>query len=714
MYLEIRNLSLCLALILTSATCRVPNDGDGDGDVDADGDGDVDGDGDGDGDTDADGDSGPLTCTGPETCPVGMICVGGTCQVQEGECETDDDCDSDTYCHDGGCIPYDGSPRGTSNPDCVEIGLPPTPGVLEPEEQCNWRGAQVIMTPIVVDLDRAELDGATVPEVIFVTHAGYGGSATMYALHGDDCSVYWSVAVPGFKYCGEIAAGDLDGDSYPEIVVPGEGWVGAYSGRDGSSLWNTPTSLTSIVAPSIADVDLDGDPDVVVGNQAFDGPTGLNLWTGENGMNTYPMVVVADVDLDGQPEVVRANRIFNAANGDDETPAAMRNLPEGVIAIGELDLETPEPEIVVVSSSGYGGVSPAQVRVQRVDGTVIFGPLNMPSPGAFAGVPTIADFDGDGRAEFASACGERLNAYDFDCLGAGRPAECADEGLLWSRVVHDVSGAAGVSVFDFQADGRAEVVYADECFLHAFDGITGEPLLAATHTSGTCFEVPTIADVDGDGHTEIIQSENTITAYGCPAEDPDTGTPFRGGVDGITIYRDPEDRWVNSRPIWNQNSYHITNVNADGTIPSPETNNWEVFNNYRQNEPGVGEPTETPSPDATVRQLELDTSTCPDSLTVEVYVANRGTQTIAPGLQVAFYSGAPEEGGELVCLEDLVVPIPSGDRVIVQCVWTAPPSEAVDLYIYADDDGTGASSIGECFEGNNWTVVPNVGCGILQ
>ena len=39
--------------------------------------------------------------------------------------------------------------------------------------------------------------------------------------------------------------------------------------------------------------------------------------------------------------------------------------------------------------------------------------------------------------------------------------------------------------------------------------------------------------------------------------------------------------WTNSRPLWNQQTYHITNVNDDLSIPVAEANSWEVHNTYR-------------------------------------------------------------------------------------------------------------------------------------
>ena len=52
---------------------------------------------------------------------------------------------------------------------------------------------------------------------------------------------------------------------------------------------------------------------------------------------------------------------------------------------------------------------------------------------------------------------------------------------------------------------------------------------------------------------------------------------------GIYVFGDANDSWVVTRPIWNQHAYHVTNVNDDGTIPAHEANSWQSFNSYRQN-----------------------------------------------------------------------------------------------------------------------------------
>ena len=46
---------------------------------------------------------------------------------------------------------------------------------------------------------------------------------------------------------------------------------------------------------------------------------------------------------------------------------------------------------------------------------------------------------------------------------------------------------------------------------------------------------------------------------------------------------DAEERWVPSRRIWNQHSYHVSNVLEDGTIPQIEPHHWEDLNTFRTN-----------------------------------------------------------------------------------------------------------------------------------
>jgi hypothetical protein len=51
----------------------------------------------------------------------------------------------------------------------------------------------------------------------------------------------------------------------------------------------------------------------------------------------------------------------------------------------------------------------------------------------------------------------------------------------------------------------------------------------------------------------------------------------------VQVIRDKEDRWIQARRIWNQHTYHVTNVREDATIPQHEVPHWTLLNTYRTN-----------------------------------------------------------------------------------------------------------------------------------
>src|SRR6185312_3947865 len=83
------------------------------------------------------------------------------------------------------------------------------------------------------------------------------------------------------------------------------------------------------------------------------------------------------------------------------------------------------------------------------------------------GPPTIANFDDDPEPEFALAGGYAYVIFDHD--GTRK----------WYEVTQDTSSrATGSSVFDFEGDGVAEVLYNDELAFRAFRGPTGDVYLS--------------------------------------------------------------------------------------------------------------------------------------------------------------------------------------------------------------------------------------------
>lgn len=225
-----------------------------------------------------------------------------------------------------------------------------------------------------------------------------------------------------------------------------------------------------------------------------------------------------------------------------------------------------------------------------------------------AGPPTVADFDGDGRAEIGTAGADFCMVIDPDCDADPVPAECRSRHILWATPSQDCSSrATGSSVFDFEGDGVAEVVCADEQSFRIFDGRSGEVLFNDTsHASNTRMEMPVVAGVDNDGKSEIVVPE------------PNGSSSALGGIE---IWEDADNNWIRTRRVWNQHAYHTTNITEDGQVPSTEAPNWtdDRLNNFRQNVQPAGL---FGAPDLRVTSIELDECVASGTLRVAVTVEN--------------------------------------------------------------------------------------------
>jgi FG-GAP-like repeat len=252
------------------------------------------------------------------------------------------------------------------------------------------------------------------------------------------------------------------------------------------------------------------------------------------------------------------------------------------------------------------------------------------------GPPTVADFDGDGIPDVGVA-----GAVGYIAVSGKKLMDLtvpADKTPLWFKTTRDCSSAVtGSAVFDFNGDGRAEVVYSDEYHLWMYDGLTGDNLIAPTcNTTGTLYEYPVVADVDNDGQADIVVASNAY-AFTCP----DGDEPGKG-QSGIRVFGSASSSWVRTRRVWNQHTYHVTNVNEDGTIPKNEAPNWTTrgLNNFRQNkQPG----SEFAAADLVVELAPA----CDPKSSIVATVRNIGEATAPAGVEVAVYDG-PLATGKLV------------------------------------------------------------------
>ena len=786
--------------LCVSGTCTLPSDGSPGTDADT-------------GDS-ATSDSGmscpvPLCGTPGVCCAAAEACLFDTCVPAVG-CTDSNDCVSDSYCDltSGMCVPYGVGPGGDHDPTCTrDITL----GVFSPAIQCEWLAppagdpypnhVNVLGTPVVADFDFDNDPTTSAPSVVFVSYNGVdGGFASasccglIRILDGQTCNQMFTLDDYPVVGSATVAVADLDNppDGRPEIVALAEGGGMVAFEYDPVAMdfvlrWHstTNTGANSTLAsaeyrwnaPSITELTGDNSPEIVFGSTVHnsDGVIigGTNLAGGYLTYSTGIFPVIADVDADGTPEYVRGSGVWEldptTGNWVPE-PYVMAAGSEGYVAVGDFG-DYPVAGVgpptgaglaeVVVISSGFA-------RIQTIDGAIIFGPYALPGGGS-GGPPTIGDFDNDGFAEFALAGNGAYSLFDFDCVGA--PAGCYGDGILWSQPSQDFSSnRTGSSVFDFESDGAAEAVYADECFTRVYDGATGAILFSQSRSSCTWNENPVVADVDGDFNAELVVGSNTNCGTACPAMDPYfpgtpcsvsadcvglspvcvsgycrcatdadcgisssgltctaplAGTPGAGNVcraahagprSGIRVYSDAADNWVSSRPIWNQHAYFVTNILDDGTIlPYTLTpRNWDLpdLNNFRANVIGDLDPES--SPDATAGDEVIPPCALGDPMEIPVRICNRGTQPVAAGLPIAFYEGDPAMG-MVICVEMTTMQLDPGMCETLICTWASPPvNMPTDITIVADDDGTGMGTTSECYEGNNTTTIAGATCSGLE
>jgi hypothetical protein len=313
--------------------------------------------------------------------------------------------------------------------------------------------------------------------------------------------------------------------------------------HDGSISWIAADDSFNFAYDSdiaLADIDLDGVPEIILAHVVLN-HDGTIRWIGQD-PPFYKFTSVANLDLDDTLEVISGNTVYAANGGIYWQNTSIPNA--GFHAVGNFDADN-YPEIVHVAA-GY-------VYLLEHTGEIVWC-VGIPG-GGHGGPPTIADVDGDGEPEIGVAGASYYIVFETNGT------------VKWQSSVRDhSSNMTGSSMFDFEGDGSVEVIYADEYYLRIYRGKDGGILSQIPIGSATLMELPIIVDVDHDNNAEIIVPSNNY---------------IHGPKTGIQVFGDANDSWVNTRKIWNQHSYHITNVNDDGTIPQFEANSWEVHNTYR-------------------------------------------------------------------------------------------------------------------------------------
>lgn len=219
------------------------------------------------------------------------------------------------------------------------------------------------------------------------------------------------------------------------------------------------------------------------------------------------------------------------------------------------------------------------------------------------------------------------------------------------------------------------------------------------NSSSTRWEYPVVADIDNDGSTEFLVVAND---YEC-------ATSGRCETRGIRAFRDKDNRWAPSRRIWNQHTYHITNVNENGSIPQREKANWLVnrLNNFRQTlkfksahnasnlQPGVG-------------SFNFTTCDTDHHILLTGIAKNVGSLAIKSGLRVEFFVLGAGNVAHSIGIATLTTGLGVGQSAALSLEWdgkvgASPVSFPAKVFYRVDtvDDTKTEGDFIECNEKDN-------------
>jgi hypothetical protein len=464
---------------------------------------------------------------------------------------------------------------------------------------------------LIADIDRdGDSEIFTIVSVrdnppISVPNAFYLLALTLKEYGADGLELLYQPVCLGKNRPGIFGIADMDGDQKAEIYIRDRIFA-AETGKllaseGGKSMISGGTSRWDVDVPAApVAVNMDGATDgfkleLVVGAQIYKIPTltnrnpaspgTLTLWKDMNslafnidgvagndqyfvklmndpaeyGIDTHSAVSVGDIDKDGQIDVILTGAV-NASNG--RTAIFYWNIGDNTVT-GMCTPNSAELAIPAAQSPDYANYL----------GGWLWG----------TGRINIGDANGDGNLDFSFVAGSHLFCvtttasnqlvsiwapFGTQVKGATVPSSGGNM-LATYRVINDSrSGVTTATIYDFSNDGVPEMVYRDSYRLTVISGATGLYVWDDYCLSHTYTEGPIIADVNGDGNTDIACA--CYTSDGGAGFTANGAGPIQEAALGQVRIWYSDGQWLPTRRVWNQPGYFVVNINDDLTLPFPQ------------------------------------------------------------------------------------------------------------------------------------------------